>query len=88
MQAGPAMQVPVFLLLFLAPVWVPLDLLTRLGARGRLGSTRSRSSSTPIAALIAGDPKKLLAAFAVAAGLIALMLLWARGGLRSAERAA
>ena len=28
MQAGPAMQVPVFLLLFLAPVWVPYDLLT------------------------------------------------------------
>ena len=28
MQAGPAMQVPVFLFLFLAPVWLPYDLLT------------------------------------------------------------
>ena len=28
MQAGPAMQIPVFLILFLAPVYVPLDLLT------------------------------------------------------------
>jgi ABC-2 type transport system permease protein len=27
MQAGPAMQMPVFLLLFLAPVYMPLDLL-------------------------------------------------------------
>ena len=27
-QAGPAMQMPVFLVLFLAPVYVPLDLLT------------------------------------------------------------
>ena len=26
-QAGPAMQMPVFLVLFLAPVWVPYDLL-------------------------------------------------------------
>ena len=28
MQAGPAMQMPVFLLLFLAPVWLPYELLT------------------------------------------------------------
>ena len=28
MQAGPAMQMPVFLVLFLAPVYVPLDLLS------------------------------------------------------------
>ena len=35
MQAGPAIQTPAFLLLFLAPVWVPYDLLTGLGARGR-----------------------------------------------------
>ena len=30
LQAGPAMQIPVFLILFLAPVYVPLDLLERL----------------------------------------------------------
>ena len=35
-QAGPLMQTPVFILLFLAPVYVPL------GAPARAGSTRSR----------------------------------------------
>ena len=87
MQAGPAMQMPVFLILFLAPVWVPYDLLT--------GWVKVAASVNPVTlvieadrGLIAGDPAKLLGAFAVAAGLAALSLLWARGGLRSAERAA
>jgi ABC-2 type transport system permease protein len=87
MQAGPAMQVPVFLLLFLAPVWLPLDLLS--------GWVHALASVNPVTlfldadrSLIAGSPEKLLAAFAVLAGLILLMLVWARGGLRSAERAA
>ena len=44
-QAGPAMQMPVFLILFLAPVYVPLALLGRLGPRGGARSTRSRRSS-------------------------------------------
>ena len=35
MQAGPIMQMPVFLILFFAPVYVPLALLTA-------GSRRSR----------------------------------------------
>ena len=34
-QAGPLMQMPVFIVLFLAPVYVPLALLGGLGARGR-----------------------------------------------------
>ena len=34
-QAGPAMQMPVFLILFLAPVYVPLGLLAGWIARGR-----------------------------------------------------
>ena len=38
MQAGPAMQTPVFLLLFIAPVFVPLSLL-------RAGSMRSRATT-------------------------------------------
>jgi hypothetical protein len=37
---------------------------------------------------IEADPVKVLPAFAVALGLAAISLLWARGGLRSAERAA
>jgi ABC-2 type transport system permease protein len=87
MQAGPAMQVPVFLLLFLAPVWVPYDLL--------VGLVHSAASVNPATLLleasrsfIAGDPAKVLPAFAVVAGLALLTALWARGGLRSAERAA
>ena len=34
MQAGPVMQMPVFLILFFAPVYVPLDLLHRLDRGG------------------------------------------------------
>jgi ABC-2 type transport system permease protein len=87
MQAGPAMQVPVFLLLFLAPVWVPYELL--------VGLVHSAASVNPATLLleasrgfIAGDPAKVLPAFAVVAGLALVTALWARGGLRSAERAA
>jgi ABC-2 type transport system permease protein len=86
MQAGPAMQVPAFLALFLAPVWVPYDLL--------VGWVHAAATVNPITLVleagrgfIAGDPVKILPAFAVTLGLSALTVLWARGGLRSAERA-
>jgi hypothetical protein len=36
---------------------------------------------------IAGDPFHVALAFAAAAGLAALLFLWARGGLRQAEAA-
>jgi ABC-2 type transport system permease protein len=87
MQAGPAMQIPMFLTLFLAPVWVPYDLLT--------GWVQAAASFNPftlilesIRGFLEGDPVKVLPAFAVAAVLVALTMLWARGGLRSAERVA
>ena len=87
MQAGPAMQVPVFLVMFLAPVWVPYDLL--------VGWVHAAASLNPITlvleagrSLIAGRPEEVLPAFAVLAALLALAAVWARGGLRSAERAA
>jgi ABC-2 type transport system permease protein len=87
MQAGPAMQVPAFLLLFLAPVWVPYDLLT--------GWVQGAASVNPITLVLesgrgflAGDPTKVLPAFGVALLLAAVTVLWARGGLHSAERAA
>jgi len=87
MQAAPAMQVPTFLILFLAPVWVPYDLLT--------GWVQAAASVNPLTLVlgagrgfIAGDPTKVLPAFAVVAGLATLSVLWARGGLRSAERVA
>jgi ABC-2 type transport system permease protein len=87
MQAGPAMQVPMFLLLFLAPVWVPYDLLT--------GWVQAAASLNPVTlvlgtgrGLLEGDPTKVLPAFGVALLLVAVTVLWARGGLRSAERVA
>ena len=68
-QAGPAMQMPVFLILFLAPVYVPLDLLQ--------GWIHGVASVNPITALleagrslIAGEPELIVAAFAIVLGLI------------------
>jgi ABC-2 type transport system permease protein len=85
-QGGPLMQFPVFLILFLAPVYVPLDLLS--------GWIHTIASINPVTALleagrgfISGDPILVAASFAIAIGLTALFTLWARGGLRSAEAA-
>ena len=87
MQAGPAIQVPAFLLLFLAPVWVPYDLLT--------GWVHAAATVNPLTLVLEsgrgfleGDPTKVLPAFAVVALLVSVSVLWARGGLRSAERVA
>src|SRR5204862_2210 len=54
-QGGPAMQIPVFLVLFLAPVYVPLGLLT-----GWIHAVASVNPATALLeagrSLIAGDP--------------------------------
>jgi ABC-2 type transport system permease protein len=83
-QGGPLMQLPVFLILFLAPVYVPLDLLS--------GWIHGVASVNPATALleagrgfISGRPNTVGVAFAAAAGLAAIFAFWARGGLRSAE---
>jgi ABC-type multidrug transport system permease subunit len=87
MQAGPLIQLPTFLILFLAPVWVPFDLLT--------GWVKTAASVNPITLVLesirgflTGDPTDVLPAFLVALLLVSLTLVWARGGLRSAERVA
>ena len=84
LQAGPLMQMPVFIILFLAPVYVPQELLT--------GWIEPVASVNPVTALldgarslIAGEPSGLLLAYGVAVGLIAVMALWAMRGLRKAE---
>jgi ABC-2 type transport system permease protein len=85
-QGGPLMQLPVFLILFVAPVYVPLELLS--------GWIHTVASINPVTALleagrglISGEPTVILLAFAVAIGLGLAFALWARGGLRSAEAA-
>ena len=85
-QGGPLMQLPTFMLLFLAPVYVPLDLLS--------GWIHAVASVNPVTALlesgrgfISGDPTVVALAFVVAGGLAGLLVLWAWGGLRRAEAA-
>lgn len=85
-QGGPLMQFPVFLILFLAPVYVPLSLLS--------GWIHTVASVNPITALleagrgfISGDPTVIAPAFAIGLALPVLFALWARGGLRRAEAA-
>jgi ABC-2 type transport system permease protein len=85
-QSGPVMQLPVFLIIFFAPVYVPLDLLS-----GWLHAVASVNPATALLeagrSLIAGSPQDVGIAFALAAGLAAVFVLWALRGLRSAERA-
>jgi ABC-2 type transport system permease protein len=84
-QAGPVMQTPVFLILFLAPVYVPLGLLK--------GWIHAVASVNPVTAflvagrgLISGVHSHTGLAFACAAALIVLFCVWALAGLRAAER--
>jgi ABC-2 type transport system permease protein len=86
LQAGPLMQMPVFIILFLAPVYVPQALLT--------GWIEPVASVNPLTALLnaarslmAGEPTGILAAYAVAFLMILLFGLWAISGLRRAEAA-
>ena len=81
------MMVPVFLLLFLAPVYVPRELLA-----GWVGAVSDYDPLTHIMEtgreLLAGQPADFLAALAIAVGLVALLLVFAIRGLRKAEAAA
>jgi ABC-2 type transport system permease protein len=85
-QAAPLMQVPIFLTLFLAPVYVPLDLLS-----GWIHSVASWNPATAFLSvgrdLISGEPAAAGLAFGLVAGLIALFSLWSWRGLRRAEAA-
>jgi ABC-2 type transport system permease protein len=85
-QGGPLMQFPVFLILFLSPVYVPLSLLS--------GWIHAVASVNPVTALleagrgfISGEPAVVALAFAIAVVLPIVFALWARGGLRRAEAA-
>jgi ABC-2 type transport system permease protein len=84
-QAGPLMQTPVFLILFLAPVYVPLTLL-----KGWIHAVASVNPATAFLdagrGLISGAQEHTGLAFVCAVGLILLFAVWALAGLRAAER--
>ena len=86
LQAAPAMQLPVFLILMTAPVYVPRDLL-----QGWIETVSQVNPATPIIeagrGLMAGDPFHVALAFAAAVGLAATLSVFARRGLRKAEAA-
>ena len=85
-QAGALIQMPVFVLLFLAPVYVPIKLLT--------GWIHDVANVNPVTAvleagrgLLAGSPVKVAVAFGSLAIAVAVLGAFARRGLASAERA-
>jgi ABC-2 type transport system permease protein len=85
-QAGPLMQMPVFLVLFLAPVYVPLALLG--------GAMHAVARFNPVTymleagrGLLAGDPTEVAFAFGLALVLAVLFSAWALRGLKAAEAA-
>jgi len=86
-QAGPLMQTPVFLILFLAPVYVPLDLL-----KGWIHAVAQLNPATAFLdagrGLISGVQNHTLLAFICALALIALFAIWTLTGLRKAEASA
>ncbi|MFI4990297.1 MAG: ABC transporter permease [Solirubrobacterales bacterium] len=85
-QAGALIQMPVFVVLFLAPVFVPLNLLTGwIHAVARYNPATAALEAAR--GFVAGSPVKAVLAFALLAGGIALMSVFARRGLASAERA-
>lgn len=84
LSATPLMQVPFFILLFLAPVYVPLDLLA--------GWIAEIASVNPVTflfeagrALLAGEPGPIVAAWLVILVGGVVMGVWALLGLRAAE---
>jgi ABC-2 type transport system permease protein len=85
-QAGPVMQMPVFLILFFAPVYVPLALLT-----GWIEAVATLNPLTyvleAVRSLLAGDEVHVALAFGIAVALVLGFSLWALRGLRSAEAA-
>jgi ABC-2 type transport system permease protein len=83
-QAGPAMQMPVFLALFFAPVYVPLSLLS--------GWIHHVAQANPVTyfleagrSFVSGDTVHAGIAFGSAAALAAVFTIWAIRGLKDAE---
>jgi len=86
LQATPLMMVPTFLFLFLAPVYVPRELLG-----GWVHTVSQFDPATPIMEagrnLLAGQPADFLQALGIALALAAALAFFAIRGLRKAEAA-
>jgi ABC-2 type transport system permease protein len=85
-QASPLIRTPIFLVLFLAPVFVPQDLLT-----GWIATIAAVNPMTFILeagrGFISGEPTGAAFAFGVGVVLVLLLIPWALFGLRRAEKA-
>jgi ABC-2 type transport system permease protein len=86
-QFAPAMQVPFFIAIFLAPVYVPLAFLT--------GWVATVAQYNPITLLLetgrdlfaGATPPHLAGAYATAVALLVILVTWGVRGLHKAERA-
>jgi ABC-2 type transport system permease protein len=83
-QAGPIMQTPVFLLLFFAPVYVPLELLQGWMHGVAVANPITRLLEA-IRSLLAGQPVEVGIAYGVALALVVGFAAWALWNLRYAE---
>jgi ABC-2 type transport system permease protein len=85
-QAGPVIRTPIFMVLFLASVFVPLNLL-----QGWIETIARLNPFTTILdaarGFLAGEPTSSLPAYAIGFALVLAFALWAHFGLRRAEKA-
>ena len=85
-QAAPLIRTPIFLVLFLAPVFVPQDLLT-----GWIAAIAAVNPFTFVLeaarSFVTGEPTGVPLAFGIGAALVLLLVPWTLLGLRSAEKA-
>lgn len=85
-QAGPVIRTPIFLILFLAPVFVPQELLA-----GWISGIAVVNPMTFILEtgrrFVLGEPTDATFAFGVAISVVLLLIPWALFGLHRAEKA-
>jgi ABC-2 type transport system permease protein len=85
LQAGPIMQVPIFVGLFLAPVYVPQHLLN-----GWINTAAQYNPATYLLnagrGFVADVPHDTVLAFGLGLALVAVLGVWAVTSLRRAER--
>lgn len=85
-QVAPAMQMPMFIALFIAPVFVPLELLDNwIGTAAKYNPITYLMEADR--SLLAGRPEEIGLALVMLAGMIVVFGVWAITGVRSAERA-